>query len=440
MSNSDQSLDFEIVGPTNLKGLVTTNASKNGAMGLMCASLLNKASTTLHGVPRIEEVNRMVELLTSLGVKCQWIGQRSLKITPPKKLNFSKINHQAAASMRSALMLIGPSVHNLPSFYLPHTGGCKMGERTIEAHRHGLKAFGVRIVTEKDRYRITRRKLYPAEIVMYEASDTAAENIIMAAALVPGKTKIEFAPPNYQVQEVCFFLEKLGVKVEGIGTTTLVVHGKKEINEPIEYENSEDPPEAMMYIAAAVTTHSKLLIKRIPIDFLKLELVKLGAMGLKFKQSQVYLAKNGRTKLIDLTVFPSKLKAPSDKIHALPYPGINTDNLPFFVPIATQAKGMTLVHDWMWENRAIYFTELNRLGAQVTLADQHRVFVQGSTKLRAGQVVCPPALRPAVIILIAMLAAEGKSILRNIYSINRGYEEIAERLNKVGAKIKVVRG
>jgi UDP-N-acetylglucosamine 1-carboxyvinyltransferase len=275
---------------------------------------------------------------------------------------------------------------------------------------------------------------------MYEASDTAAENILMAAALIPGKTVIEFAPPNYQVQEVCFFLEALGVKVEGIGTTTMTVHGVKSIDKPIEYHNSEDPPEAMMYIAAAAVTGSKLTVKRVPIDFLKLELVKLKVMGLRYSMSKEYRAANGRTKLVDLTLLPSKFKAPSDKIHALPYPGINADNLPFFVPIATQAEGQTLIHDWMWENRAIYFTELNRLGAQVALADPHRVFVNGRTKLRAGQVVCPPALRPAVVVLIAMLAAEGTSMLRNVYSINRGYEEIAERLNSIGAKIKILKG
>jgi UDP-N-acetylglucosamine 1-carboxyvinyltransferase len=132
------------------------------------------------------------------------------------------------------------------------------------------------------------------------------------------------------------------------------------------------------------------------------------------------------------------LKSAGDKIHAQPYPGINTDNLPFFVPIATQAVGTTLIHDWMWENRAIYFTELNRLGANITLADPHRAYVTGPTKLKAAQIVCPPALRPAMIILIAMLAAEGTSILRNVYSINRGYEEIAKRLNTIGAKVEVI--
>ncbi|MEK9185274.1 MAG: UDP-N-acetylglucosamine 1-carboxyvinyltransferase, partial [Patescibacteria group bacterium] len=244
-----------------------------------------------------------------------------------------------------------------------------------------------------------------------------------AASLIPGKTIIEFASPNYQVQELCFFLEKCGVKINGVGTSTLEIHGAKEINKKLEYWNSEDPIESMMFLSAAITTGSRLKVKRCPIDFLKLELLKLKTMGLKFAVSREYLSQNGRTKLVDIQIFLSKLKALPDKIHAQAYPGINTDNLPFFVPIATQAKGTTLIHDWMWENRAIYFTELNRLGANITLADPHRVFVNGPTPLKAAQVVCPPALRPAMIILIAMLAAPGISILRNVYSIKRGYEE-----------------
>jgi UDP-N-acetylglucosamine 1-carboxyvinyltransferase len=162
-------------------------------------------------------------------------------------------------------------------------------------------------------------------------------------------------------------------------------------------------------------------------------------MNLRFKLLRKYKSENGRTNLVDLKVLPSKLVALEDKIHANPYPGLNMDNLPFFVPIAIKAKGQTMIHDWVYENRAIYFTELNRLGASITLADPHRVYIQGGTPLRAAQIVCPPALRPAMIILIGMLGAQGTSILRSVYMINRGYEEIAERLNKIGADIRILK-
>lgn len=434
------SIDFRIHGGKKLHGSIVTNASKNGAMGLLCAALLNRGTTTLHGIPRIEEVNRMIEILSALGAKTRWSGRQTLEITPPKVFNKSGLIHPSVASVRSSIMLIPALVHNLKKFNLLHSGGCKMGERTISAHRHVFGSFGVSIKTKNSVYEIEAGKRESQKIIMYEASDTGAENALMMAALTPGITEINFAPPNYQVQEICFFLQKLGVKIEGIGTTNLKVEGLREINQNIEYHNSEDPIESMMFIAAAITTNSRLTIERCPIDFLAIEIEKLKAMGLKCKISKEYLAKNGFTKLVDITILPSKLKALKDKIHPLPYPGLNSDNLPFFVPIATQAEGSTLIHDWMWENRAIYFTELNRLGANITLADPHRVFVNGPTPLKAAQMVCPPALRPAMIILIAMLAAPGVSILRNVYSINRGYEDVVERLNSIGASIEKITG
>jgi len=164
-------------------------------------------------------------------------------------------------------------------------------------------------------------------------------------------------------------------------------------------------------------------------------------MGLNFKESERYKAANGNTDLVDLTIYKHNgtLRALTEKIHPNVYPsGINIDNLPYFVPIAAVAKGRTLIHDWLYENRAIYYTELTKVGAEVELADPHRVYVDGPTKFRAADVVCPPALRPASLLLIAMLAAPGVSILRNIYTIQRGYEDLAERLDSLGAHISLM--
>jgi len=163
-------------------------------------------------------------------------------------------------------------------------------------------------------------------------------------------------------------------------------------------------------------------------------------MGFNYKIIKKYKCLNGFTKLADIKTFPSELVALEEKIHPLPYPGLNIDNLPFFVPVATQAKGTTLIHDWVYENRAIYYMELNKLRANIILADPHRVYVDGPSELKAAEIICPPALRPAAIILIAMLAAKGTSLLRNVYSINRGYENLVSRLNQLGAKIEISHG
>lgn len=435
----NNSIDFKIVGGKKLYGSITTSFSKNGSVGLLCASLLNRGITTLHGIARIEEVYRVIEILESIGVKIIWTNKNTVEITPPKIFKLEKLNVESAIRTRSIIMLIGPLIHLLPTFSIPHAQGCNLGKRTISAHKYALDELGAKIKTTNTTYDITVSTLKPVDIVMYEAGDTACENILMATAKIEGTTTIECASGNYMVQEMCFFLQKLGVKIDGIGTGTLIVQGVKEININVEYHNSEDPIESMMFISAAIVTDSTLTINRCPIDFLTLELYKLKKMGLKYKVLKKYFSKNEKTKLIDIEILPSILKAPYDKIHANPYPGINIDNLPFFVPIAVRATGTTLIHDWFYENRAIYATELNRLGANITLADPHRIYITGGTPLTAAQVVCPPALRPSMVILIAMMAASGTSILRNVYMIKRGYEDVAVRLNSIGADITIMK-
>jgi UDP-N-acetylglucosamine 1-carboxyvinyltransferase len=238
------------------------------------------------------------------------------------------------------------------------------------------------------------------------------------------------------VQEVCGFLKALGVSIDGIGSTTLTVRGVASINQDVSYSVAEDPTDAMLFIAAAAITGSAITIANAPIEFLEVELLLLEKMGLRFTLSEPRLSENGITKLKDIHLEPSELTAFPEKIHARPYPGLNIDNLPFFAVIATQAKGTTLIHDWVYEKRAIYYTELDRLGAVTILHDPHRISIEGRTELKAAEVICPPALRPATIILVGMLAAKGHSTLRNVYSINRGYEDIVVRLQHLGASIE----
>lgn len=436
---SSGAMSFRIEGGRKLAGTVQVNTSKNSAVALLCASLLNHGKTTLRNMPRIEEVNRVVEVLQSIGVAVRWAGS-DIELAPPKKLRMDTLNTASAVRTRSVLMLMGPLIHELAAFKLPYPGGCKLGQRTVRPHLFALQKLGVDITATKGNYHIVSKKLRPADVVLYEAGDTVTENALMAAARVPGKTIIKFASANYQVQDVARFLVKLGVRVDGIGTTTMTVYGKRDIRTDVSYEPSEDPIEAMLFFSIAATTNSSLTIERCPIDFLELELLKLEKMGFKYKILRHFKARNGETNLVDIKTFPSKLVALEEKLHAQPYPGLNIDNLPFFAPIATQAKGTTLIHDWAYENRAIYSMELAKLGANVILADPHRLYVEGPTELRGAEVVCPPALRPAVIVLIAMLAARGTSILRNVYSINRGYEDLVNRLQKLGAKIEILRG
>lgn len=432
---SPGTVNLQIDGGKKLSGTVVTNTSKNGAVVLLCAALMNEGKTILKKMPRIEEVYRLTEVLSSIGVRCDW-DDSTLTLTPPKKFNLKSIDEAAAKRTRSIVMFIGPLIHHLKKFSLPQSGGCKLGSRTVRPHFFALEHFGVDIKVTDDAYKVEYKEKRPKEIVLYESGDTVTENAIMAAAMNPGTTTIKYCSANYMVQELCTFLQQLGVQIDDVGTTTLTITGVDRINEDIEYTLAEDPTDAMFFIAAAATTGSRLTIERAPIEFLELELLTLEKMGLKVKKSQPYLGANGQVQLVDLTLLPSKLTAPPEKIHPRPYPGLNADNMPFFAVIATQAAGQTLIHDWMYEKRAIYFTELDKLGGETVLADPHRIFITGPSKLHAAELVCPPALRPATILLIAMLAAPGTSILRNIYSINRGYEKLVERLTKLGAKVE----
>lgn len=437
---ADKSVNFKIEGGHKLSGKVSVNTSKNVAVSLLCASLLNKGKTVLKNVPKIEEVHRVIEVLVSIGVSVKWQGA-DVEIQVPEKLNMSAIDTEAAVKTRSVLMLLGPLGHLLKSFSLPLSGGCKLGERTVRPHLFGLEKLGMKIKTHHDHYSVTSSHLKSGSVTLYEMGDTVTENVLMAASKINGTTTVKLASANYMVQDLSHYLKNLGVKIEGVGSSTLVIHGKPKINQRTTFYLSEDPIEAMLFLSLAATTNSSIIIERCPIDFLELELLKMEKMGFKYKIIKHYKSHNGVTNLADIQTLPSKLTSLEEKIHPLTSnAGINIDNLPFFVPIATQAEGTTLVHDWVYENRAIYYMELNKLRANIILADPHRVFIKGPVELRSAEIICPPALRPAAIILIAMLAAKGTSLLRNVYSINRGYENLVARLKTLGAKIEIVRG
>jgi len=434
-------MDYRIVGGQKLSGEVQTNISKNAAVALLAASLLNRGTTTLRRMPRIEEVKRLIEVMQSMGVDIEWDGETGdMRITPPLHIRALDINTQAASKTRSIALFIAPLAHLLKKFVLPKPGGCHLGTRTLSSHIGGFKKLGIDITdTEGGDFCVQASSLHPSELVMSEASDTGTESILMAAAKIPGKTVIKFASANYMVQDLCAFLQACGVKIDGFGTAMLTVHGVEEISADIEGYPSEDPIESMFFISLAATTGSTLTIKNCPIDFLELELLTLENMGLTYERSHPTIAQNGLTHLADITISKGQtLKAPSEKIASRPYPGLNIDNLPFFVPIATQAEGRTLIHDWVYENRAMYYMEMQKLGADMVLADPHRVFIEGPTKLHSADIIAPPALRPATILLIGMLAADGESTLKNVYSINRGYENLHERLATLGAQIDAI--
>ena len=434
-------MNLHVAGETRLSGSIETRSSKNAAVALLCASLLNRGKTQLRGIAHIEEVNRLLEVLTSIGVQYEWSTDgKDLTLQRPEELDLEAMNAEAARRTRSIILFLGPLSHFSSSFLLPYAGGCDLGARTIEPHLQSLRHFGVAVEAHDGVYRCAVDKSgshQARQLGLTERGDTVTENTLLAAALQPGETVVRNASSNYMVQDRCVFLQMLGIEIEGVGSTTLTVHGVESIEKDISYSISEDPIEAMSLITAAEVTKSEMTITRAPIEFLEIELSVLGdGMGLDFTVSPEYKSNNGYTRLVDITVHPSTLKAPQDKIHPMPFPGLNIDNLPFFAVIAADAHGQTMIHDWVYENRAIHLVELSKLGAKMQLLDPHRLIVNGPTNWRGRDMVWPPALRPAVCRLLAMLAGKGDSTLRDTYVINRGYEDLATRLNALGASVE----
>lgn len=428
-----------INGGKKLHGDINNQSAKNSAVAILCACCAIKKKVVLSQVPEIEEANRIIELIKSIGVKVEKLGKGKFVIDASGKLTLNKIDKVASEKTRSSLMLLGALAAREKHYKIYKSGGCKLGNRTVKPHVFALEKFGVKVVSKEAYYEVWNSPLKSAYLVMYESGDTPTENAIMAAVLSPGVTTIKMASANYMVQDLCYFLVAAGAKIEGIGSTTLKITGVKSLGEIKEYPIMPDPIVAMTFISAAIVTGSRLTIKNCPLEFLELELCKLEKMGQKYNIKKKYLSLNGKFEIVDIEIIPSRLEALPDKIYGRPFPGLNIDNLPLFVPILALAEGRTLVHDWVYENRAIYFVDLVKLGVKITLIDPHRVWVEGGSSFIAKELMAPPALRPAVDVLLCMLAAKGKSILRNTYEIDRGYENLYEILNRAGADIKFIK-
>ncbi len=430
---------FIINGGKKLHGSIKVNSSKNSSVAILCATPMIEGETTLINVPVIEEVKRIIEILISIGLKVTWEEKHKLKIINNNKITIKNLNHKSFVKTRSGLLLLGSLCAIKNNFSLPKAGGCKLGKRTVNPYMLAFEHLGIKMKETDNSYIVTKKNPTNAEFTMYESGDTATENTIMASSLIKGKTIIHFASSNYMVRDLCYFLKQAGAKITGLNSFKITVEGVKKLKPLKNYPIMPDPIEAMTLVSIAITTKSNLKVIGCPIDFLRLELEKLRIMGQKLNISNIYKSDNGFFDLVDIEIIPSKLIALPDKIYGSPYPGLNMDNLPLFLPILTQTNGQTLVHDWTYENRAIYYNELNNFGADIKLLDPHRVIVSGPTKLKPAEIICPPALRPAINLLTCMLSAKGKSILRNAYPINRGYENIVNRLNDIGADILEVK-
>lgn len=411
---------FIIHGGKKLKGEIEVKGYKNAATPIIAASLLTSEECIIKNVPRIGDVFRMVEILESIGVEVAWLAPNTLSIKA-EHINPEKMDFKAVSRMRSSILLLGPLLARCGKFKMPQPGGCVIGARPIDSHFTALERLGANITRENGFYCFEAKKLEGKEIVLPEFSVTATENLMMAASLTDGKTTIKIAALEPQVQDLQKFLKKMGAKVKFGNFNTVIIEGVKKLHGAT-HTVIPDPIEAGTFAIAAVATKSELVIKNVIRDHLDLVFEKLAEMGAKFE----FDGDNVKIMPVGMLI--------SAKIEARIFPGLPTDLQAPFGILATQAQGTTLIHDTLFEGRLGYINELNKMGANAIICDPHRALISGPTQLYGAEITSFD-LRAGATMIIAALVAQGESVISNIEQIDRGYENIEERLRAIGADI-----
>ncbi|HOK35254.1 MAG TPA: UDP-N-acetylglucosamine 1-carboxyvinyltransferase [Candidatus Pacearchaeota archaeon] len=432
---------FQIQGKKPLAGEIDVKGCKNAATPIIAATLLTNQPCYIQNLPLVEDIFRMLDLVKELGAKVDFIGEREVKIEA-KDLDPSRIRKELVTMLRSSVFLLGPLLSRFGEVKMPQPGGCLIGARPVDAHLEGFQQLGAEVEREEKYYILKSKYLKSGEVVLPEFSVTATENILMVAALLPGKTVIKIAALEPHVKDLSRVLVEMGAKIRWLEDHTIEIEGRKKLK-GFSHFVIYDPVEAGSFIILAAVTKGDIVIKNVPLNNLDLVLQKLKEFGIfleKIESSKI----NGGAKLKQFqTLFDVKTKAPKEflpvqKVQVLPYPGIPTDLQCAFGVLATQNPGETLIHDPLYEGRLRYLDGLNKMGADVSILDPHRAIVRGPSNLK-GLPIENYDLRSGAAFIIAGLIAEGETLISNAYQVDRGYEKIEERLQKVGADIKRVK-
>lgn len=413
---------FEIQGGNTLSGKISVCGSKNATTPILAATLLASTPSTLHNIPRIEDVFRMLEILSSLGATVTWTDDHSLTIDP-RNLSLENLDQSLVKKMRSSILLLGSLSARFESFNLNHPGGCVIGARPVDTHIDALQKLGVAVATSEEGYQVDARKRMSASLVLRECSVTATENALMLASSLPGTTKIHFAAMEPHVQDLCAFLVKMGAQIEGIGTHSLTITGNTTLL-GAEHTIIPDANEAATFLVLGVATKSPIEVVGAREEHLQVVLEKLREFGADFTITEG-----------SITVIPASHLHAVTKVDTSVYPGIPTDTQSLFGVLASVAEGTTLIHDSLFEGRFNYITALQSMGVTAEILNPHQVKITGPTQLR-GMGIQSYDLRAGVSLIIAALCATGKTIIGEAYQVDRGYERIEERLQMIGARIK----
>jgi UDP-N-acetylglucosamine 1-carboxyvinyltransferase len=413
---------LKINGGNKLSGTVRIGGSKNAVLPIICATILTEKECVLKNVPDILDVKNLIEILEGIGSKIQY-QDRTITIDN-SGVNSFKPDKALVKKLRGSILLLGPLLARFGEVEIPYPGGDLIGKRPIDTHLVAMQELGA-TVTEGDFVHVKAEKLKSAKIILNEMSVTATENAIMAAVKADGTVSIHLAAAEPHVQDLCHFLNAMGAKIAGIGTHNLIIEGVKELH-GAEHEIIFDDVVATSFINLAAATRSDVLITQVKPEYMYGALIQFQLMGVNFKIEEE-----------TIHVMPPLGPYKAAKIKTSIYPGLLSDYVPPFAVLATQAEGVSLVHEWMYEGRLGYIHELTKMGAKTRILDQHRAEIQGPSHLH-GTNVSSLDVRSGMVLVIAALVAEGTSTLHDIEHIDRGYENLDVILKRLGADIERV--
>lgn len=420
---------YIITGGKPLKGRIKPGGNKNAALPIIAASLLTNQKVTLHNVPNISDVAVQLKILKKLGAEVKRNIVNNTVEIEAKNITSHKLSKDDVMKTRGSILFLGALAGRSKEVEMWSPGGCNLGKRPVDSYLVALEKLHAQIEIEDTCFKVNAKNMKGSRVWLSEKAVTGTENVIMAAVLTDGNTEIINAASEPHVQDLCNFLNKMGAKISGIGSDHLYIEGVSSLN-GTEHTIMTDFMEVGTFIAAAAVTGGEITIENaIPEHMTQIidEFAKLG-VSVEIKGNDI-IAKQGDMKI------RSYLDGSMNKIECLPWPAFPADLLQFMIVVATQSQGRILIHDKLYEGRLFYTSELVKMGADIFMADPHRIVVNGKTALK-GKVLTSPDIRAGMSLLIAALAAKGESVIERGEIIERGYENIQEKFLALGATIK----
>ena len=421
---------YEIEGKRSLKGSVKASGNKNAALPCLAAALLTEEPVLLRNIPEIEDTQVMLQVLARLGARVEKDGENAWRITAAA-LSTCQIPREESKKIRASILLAGPLLARCGDVVLPPPGGDVIGRRRLDTHFLAFRALGAAVKIDGV-ISVKAKKFAGADIFLDEASVTATENALMAAVLARGRTVIRNAASEPHVQDLCRLLCAMGARIEGIGSNILAIEGVERLH-GAEFSIGSDYIEVGSFIGLAAVTGSELEIRNVDAEHLRMTRIAFGKLGITWEADGASLLVSARQKL---EVCPD-MGGMIPKIDDAPWPGFPTDLMSIMLVAATQVTGTVLIHEKMFESRMFYVDKLIGMGARIVLCDPHRAVVSGPSDLKASDLTSPD-VRAGMAMVIAALCAEGKSVIHNVYQIERGYEKLVPRLTALGATIRAV--